>query len=62
VRFDEGIPEDQQVLCFSPETSGGLLLAVHPDRVDQVLGQVQPAWVVGEVVAADAPHIEVLID
>lgn len=58
VRFAPHLDEARQVLCFSPETSGGLLLAVPPGRVDAVLGRVHPSWLVGEV--SDAPGIEVV--
>jgi selenide,water dikinase len=59
VRFDPRLTEAQQTLCFAPETSGGLLLAVRPERVQEVLDRLEAAWVVGEVVPMDAPCIEV---
>lgn len=34
VSFDTEIPEDARVACFDPQTSGGLLIAVHADRAD----------------------------
>jgi selenide, water dikinase len=61
VRFDPQLTEEQQTLCFSPETSGGLLLAVPPHTVDVVLSRLEQAWIVGEVIAVDEPMIEVLI-
>lgn len=59
VHFDERIPEAMQVLCFSPETSGGLLMAVPPQNVAQVLDSLDSAWLIGEVVASDEAVIEV---
>lgn len=59
VRFDLRIDEAQQTLCFAPETSGGLLLAVPPQHVDVVLYALERAWVIGEVIAADEPVIDV---
>lgn len=53
VRFDPQISEAQQTLCFAPETSGGLLLAVPPQHADQLLARLERAWVVGDVVAGD---------
>ena len=50
----------QQTLCFAPETSGGLLMAVPADRVDQIMGQLTNAWLVGEVVTTDEPSIQVV--
>lgn len=59
VRFDPRIDEAQQTLCFAPETSGGLLLVVPPQRVDVILSGLEHAWVIGEAVAADQPVIDV---
>jgi selenide,water dikinase len=54
VNFDPRIPESDQMLLFDPQTSGGLLLAVPPEQLDELLkkaGEVgQPLWIVGEVV------------
>ena len=49
VRFD-GLEEWQQLLCFSPETSGGLLLVIDADRSDEFLARVEGAVEVGEVI------------
>lgn len=61
VRFDPRLEEARQMLCFSPETSGGLLLAVSPDRVPALLERLGQAWAIGEVVAMEPPGIEVLL-
>lgn len=62
VRFAPGISEADQMLLFDPQTSGGLLLCVPPDKLDGFLTRCaelgQPAWSVGEVVAGE--HIEVV--
>jgi len=62
VEFDESLEDWQQILCFSPETSGGLLMAVRASRADDALGAAAEAGVdladIGEVVAA--PGIRVL--
>ncbi len=54
VAFAEGIGDELQLLLFTPETSGGLLMAVPADRLDELRAlaavQDQPLWVVGEVV------------
>lgn len=53
VRFDPGVNEMEQMMLFDPQTSGGLLLAVPPDQLDDFIARAreidQPAWVVGEV-------------
>lgn len=57
VRFAPDIPEAMQLLCFSPETSGGLLMAVPPQRVAEALARLERAWIIGEAVAGDQPGI-----
>jgi selenide,water dikinase len=53
VHFDPSLDEPSQLLIFDSQTSGGLLLAVPPDRLDQVLTRAiqmnQPMWEIGEV-------------
>ena len=48
------LDEPSQLLLFDAQTSGGLLLAVPPGKLEQFLSraaqQDQPLWVVGEVV------------
>ena len=62
VRFAPAISEEMQMLMFTPETSGGLLIALPPDEVDRYRARcaqrAQPVWVVGEVLEGDG--IEVL--
>lgn len=62
VRIDAGIDESARMLLFDPQTSGGLLLAVPPQKLDEFLARAkemeQPAWVIGEVIHGSG--IEVL--
>jgi selenide,water dikinase len=62
VRFAAGIDEATQMLLFDAQTSGGLLLSVHPEKLEGMLARAaevdQPLWVVGEVVEGD--DIEVI--
>ena len=55
VQFANGIDEQSQMLLFDPQTSGGLLLGVPPEKLDMFLVRAnelnQPAWVIGEVQA-----------
>jgi selenide, water dikinase len=60
VRFDKRLSEAQQTLCFSPETSGGLLMAVPAGEVEGMLSRLEQAWVVGEVVEMGEAGIEVV--
>ena len=62
VRFAPEINEASQMLLFDAQTSGGLLLAVPPEVLEDILvraGEIgQELWVVGEVIEGEA--IEVL--
>lgn len=53
VEFDPSIDEVSQMLLFDAQTSGGLLLAVPPEKLDAFLREAQrvdqPVWVIGEV-------------
>ena len=61
VHFDAAIPEEQQMLLWDAQTSGGLLLAVPAARVDDFVaacaGHEQRAWVVGEVVEGEGIEV-----
>ncbi len=61
VSFAPGVAPELQQLLFTPETSGGLLLSVPPERADALLAAFDEAghhcWVVGEVL--DGQGIEV---
>jgi selenide,water dikinase len=53
VDFAPGLSEEMRLLLFTPETSGGLLAAVSPEKLDALLTLFaeagHPCWVVGEV-------------
>ncbi len=55
VTFASGIDEASQMLLFDAQTSGGLLLAVPPDKVDAWLAATSqadlPLWMIGDVVS-----------
>jgi len=54
VQFDQPLEEWQRMMLFDPETSGGLLIAVHAARADQLLEALRlggdDACLVGEVI------------
>lgn len=56
------IDQAARMLLFDPQTSGGLLLAVPPQRVDALLARAaevaQPIWTIGDVVAGDKLRVE----
>ena len=53
VIFGADIPTFLQMLLYTPETSGGLLVAAAPDEVTHIKNafkeRQQPCWIVGEV-------------
>jgi selenide,water dikinase len=63
VSFAPRIGDELQLLLFTPETSGGLLVAVPDDEVEALLKRCreleQAMWVVGQVVEGSG-EIEVL--
>lgn len=61
VRFSAGIDEIAQMLLFDPQTSGGLLLAIPPEKLPAFRAQAgqagQAFWLIGEVIAGDAIEV-----
>ena len=59
----DGLDHGQQLLCVDAQTSGGLLLAVGPDRLDRLLADLQQAGVdgarIGQLVAGEPGAIAV---
>jgi len=57
ITFEPGMAEWEQMLCFGPETSGGLLMALAPEDAEQALAAARSQsidlWPIGRVVAAD---------
>jgi selenide,water dikinase len=64
VNFASGVGEEFQALCFDPQTSGGLLVAVAADAIDPAMAALEtrkiPARVIGEVVEKSSPLIRVI--
>ncbi len=61
MRFDSSLEEWRQVLCFSPETSGGLLLAMPPERAEPArraaVERGVTLWEIGSVVAGEGLEV-----
>lgn len=51
VLFAESVRPLVQHMLFTPETSGGLLIALHQDKVESFQQQIPEATVIGEVTA-----------
>jgi selenide,water dikinase len=65
VRFRSDLAEEDRALVADPQTSGGLLISVAPDRLDRLLGAlarrgVATRAVVGEVLARSDVALEVV--
>ncbi|MBN2056358.1 selenide, water dikinase SelD, partial [bacterium] len=62
VRFTGNVEEELRQLLYTPETSGGLLVAVPGDQADSALTMFndsgEPCWLVGEV--TDGLGVEIL--
>jgi selenide, water dikinase len=61
VRFSAEIDEPSQMLLFDPQTSGGLLLAVPPDKLSGFMESAaekgQPLWVIGEAIEGEGIEV-----
>jgi selenide,water dikinase len=53
VTFGEGVSLLMQDMLWTPETSGGLLVALPPEKVDLFIENCETAVIVGEVVAGN---------
>ena len=62
VRFASEINQGSQMLLFDPQTSGGLLLAVPSEKIDNFLSRAveinQPAWEIGYVDLGEGIEVE----
>ena len=61
VTFASDIPDEMRQLLFTPETSGGLLLAVSPGNADALAAAFaaagEPLWIVGEVLQGEGIEV-----
>ncbi len=61
VHFDSSLDEPSQMLLFDAQTSGGLLLAVGPEKLEAFLSRAaqvgQPVWVIGEVIPGEGIEV-----
>jgi selenide,water dikinase len=61
VTFAPGIEEEIQQLLYTPETSGGLLVAVPPAKLSALTALFEaahhPWWEIGEVIAGEGVEV-----
>jgi selenide,water dikinase len=59
--FAPEVTAEEQALLYDPQTSGGLLLAVAPERVDALRAACaergQETWTIGEVLAGSGIEV-----
>jgi len=61
VDFPPSLSDDMRLLLFTPETSGGLLIALPPQAAEQMIALChasgQDVWVIGDVVAGEGIEV-----
>ena len=54
IKFPKSLSEEEKLLLFDPQTSGGLLFSINCDQLDNLQTQSekmdQPIWIIGDVV------------
>jgi selenide,water dikinase len=61
LRFEDQVSKERRLLCFDPQTSGGLLLSVDPAHAEAVLTKLRERFKVaariGEALACERPGL-----
>ncbi|MEO8649546.1 MAG: selenide, water dikinase SelD [Acidobacteriota bacterium] len=59
VRFNHDVSNAMQSALFDPQTAGGLLISIEPERSEEYLQKVADAAIIGRVESLDGPLIVV---
>lgn len=63
LRFADSVSATMRLVCFDPQTSGGLLLSVSPARAETILSELRTAFPgvakIGQVVSLGSSHVSV---
>jgi selenide,water dikinase len=61
VQLAPGVEEDREMLLYTPETSGGLLIALSPESLEKLKtlcrDEGQPLWEIGEVLEGEGIEV-----
>jgi len=61
VKFAESIPQEMRMLLFTPETSGGLLIAVPDEKLNHLIDELTlrsvDYWLIGEVIEGEGIEV-----
>ncbi len=60
-QYSEGCTEDNALWLSDPQTSGGLLVAVHPDKADEVLKELQAHYPMSSIIGEAIPQTDKLV-
>jgi selenide,water dikinase len=59
VQWSQGTSKETQLVLADPQTSGGLLVAIAPEDVDEFLSRLSAASVIGEITATPPGVVQV---
>ncbi len=62
VKFDSEIDENHQMILFDPQTSGGLLLGIGPDKIDAFLEKAEAARQFARVIGEAVPGEGIIVN
>ena len=65
ITFDDSIHNDEQILLYDAQTSGGLLISVSSNRAEQLISEMIKnnidAKIIGEVIDIDNKSSKIIV-